>query len=392
METFTLREYLNQNYLNDDSVVADFHSKFGVNVSKFENYFLFKYDQILANWNDPIVKECRGTILQKNETWEYVSIPFSKFFNLQEGRCEIFSFVELKLVEKIDGSCIQVWFDGNNWRASTLGSIQTANVFDWQFTFSELFWKIFNNSGLKKEMLIPGYTYIFELWSKYNQVVTRYSEEKIVLLAIRNNKTFSLTDFSNEQIQKMFGFVHRPIFLENKVGSKEELISLVEELAKDEVRFGKIPEGFVGYVSGRPVCKIKNEKYCQTHRILTGDKAFVLKNVVASVFCGNVDDIYGDLTDELKEFVDRLKEKIRQIIDQLNGVSYQLFLMDNKFNAKEYALKVQELTNNELLMFRGFLFDKKKEICETGNMRDLFLPWIVNGNRYEKNLDFWRNV
>lgn len=400
-ETFTIREYLNKNFLCEDGVENHFYEKFGVNVSKFENFYLFKYDQILANWNEKIVSECRGIILQKTDVWNYVSIPFQKFFNLQEGRCEFFddkkfetNVKNIKLFEKLDGSCIQLWFDGNDWRASTLGSIQTASVGDFDFSFSDLFWKIFNNSGFDKKNLVVGYTYIFELWSKYNQVVTQYEEEMIVLLGVRNLETFEINGLKEEQIKEMFPNIRRPICLDISFRTKEELYQIVEKLSEDEERFGKIPEGFVGYFSERPAFKVKNQRYCQAHKILTGDRQYVLKNIVASVFCGNVDDIYGDLTDELKQFVDRLKVDILRRIEKVQNVSEQLYSFEGKNDAKEYALKLNSFVDNdsELLMFRAFMFEKKKDVCSSGNIRHLVLDWLVEKNRFEKWMDDWRTI
>jgi hypothetical protein len=400
-DTFTIREFLNENFLSEEGVEKYFFETFGVNVSKFENFYLFKYDQILANWNEKIVSECRGIILQKTDVWNYVSIPFKKFFNLQEGRCEFFdekkfdeNISNIRLLEKLDGSCIQLWFDGTNWRASTLGSIQTASVGDFDFTFSDLFWKIFKNSGFETKNLIVGHTYIFELWSKYNQVVTQYAEEMIVLLGVRNLNTFQLNAHTEEQIQNIFPKVRRPICLDVSFNSKEELFELVEKLSENEEIFGKIPEGFVGYCDGRPVFKVKNQRYSQAHRILTGDRAFVLKNVVASVFCGNVDDIYGDLTDELKEFVDRLKVDILRRIEKVERVANQLFLFDMKTDAKQYALKLNSfvVADEELFMFRAFMFDKKKEVCQNGKVGHLVLDWLTEKNRFEKWIDVWREV
>lgn len=46
---------------------------------------LFKYNQIESPFAEPIVRECRGLILDESEGWCVVSRSFDKFFNHGEG-------------------------------------------------------------------------------------------------------------------------------------------------------------------------------------------------------------------------------------------------------------------------------------------------------------------
>src|SRR5574344_1742136 len=48
------------------------------------NLVLFKYSQIDSDFFNPIVRECRGIILEK-DTWRVVAYPFKKFFNFGEA-------------------------------------------------------------------------------------------------------------------------------------------------------------------------------------------------------------------------------------------------------------------------------------------------------------------
>ena len=137
----------------------DFINKFGI-IVKFDiddgnPLFLFKYDMIEAVWSFELVAECRGCIWRLSPSgWNKVSNPWNKFWNISEGNCLLFDkkvfkseFNNLSIVEKIDGSAIQVFFDGKIWRATTLGMIQSGQVSDFGISFDQLFWKTLNKSN-----------------------------------------------------------------------------------------------------------------------------------------------------------------------------------------------------------------------------------------------------
>lgn len=401
MNNFILKEYLDEHFSTVvfADIVDHFIQKFGVNVSNEDDLYLFKYNQISANWNEEITHNCRGIILRHTENgWKYVAIPFKKFFNLEEGKCKYFDenvFSEnaefIKYSEKIDGSCVQVWYDDvkNTWRASTLGSISTAGVFDHPFTFAELFWKIFGKKNTAK--LVKGYTYIFELWSKYNQVVTQYETERIVLLGIRNNDTFSLKDFVLEIVINELDGIFLPMMFElPTIKTKMDLTVWVEGMAMREDLFGKVPEGFVAWLDA-PIFKKKNNKYCQYHRIVTGDKIYVLKNIISAVFCGNIDDVYGDLNSDLQGFVDRLRIEISKVQGTIASTFTQ-FKNISIEDKKSYALKVNELADSikEVSRVRPFYFYNREKIIN-GEFVDV-AEWLAQDERYLKDLDIWKAV
>jgi len=399
---FTIKEYLNENFssFSNEDLVAHFITKFGVNVSVEDDLYLFKYNQISANWNEKLTHECRGIILRHSgNEWKYVSIPFYKFFNLGEGKCPWFTddaFAKIAndvvYAEKIDGSCIQLWYDDvkNEWRASTLGSISTANVFDHPFTFSDLFWKIFNASGNNIPVLKIGYTYIFELWSIYNQVVTHYSENSVVLLGVRNNETFALDDFHVEEVVREFKGVKAPkLFSLDHIKTPSDLHIWVEEMALNEDLFGKVPEGFVAWYSGVPIFKEKNTKYSQYHHLITGDSVFVLKNIIAAVFHGNIDDIYGDLNADLQSYVDRLKTQIAYIQNKVIS-SFKFFKDIPKDDKKAYAMKLQELSNSGVILneISPFYYQNRERILNGENVD--ISEWYVKNDCYLKFLQKWK--
>jgi len=389
----SLEKYLNENFPGPfaDSFLKEHFKSFGVNVSIENDLFLFKYDQIEANWNNPIVHMCRGAILQYTFGigWQYISRPWNKFFNRHEGKSGYSTDEDFKklaeqnveLIQKADGSAVQVYQYNGNWKASTLGSIDTMNVSDFDFTFADLFWKIF---GEDTSQLIPGNTYMFELCTVYNRIVTEYENDCVFFLG-----TYSNVDGKYEpKISHDFSIGKKvPIKLPFVFSSWKELEEFVEKESL-KTRYGKNPEGFVVYINNYPAFKCKNEKYLNLHGMFTGDTLFVRKNIVHLFFNNRLDDVENDMPAESKTFLDGLRKNYEYVYDKVYSTNYVVSKL--KADRKEYALKVQEMCKNfSIEIFSGYFFGQFRE--ETN-----FSEWLLKESKgiknYERQLDFWKTV
>ena len=87
-----------------------------------DTFSLLKYNQIDSDFKIPLVRECRGLIIN-NETLEPVCIPFFKFFNYGEELVDKIDEESMMVSEKIDGSLIKFWCYNNMWHVSTNGMI-----------------------------------------------------------------------------------------------------------------------------------------------------------------------------------------------------------------------------------------------------------------------------
>jgi T4 RnlA family RNA ligase len=382
-----LLNYLNENFFGpfeDGFLVEHFQTNFGVDVKISGDLFLFKYDQIEANWNKTITSDCRGTILKYvyNVGWEIVSRPWRKFHNLGEFRCSIKRFEEYsegELWEKLDGSCIQVYNLEGNTKYSTLGSIDTTNVADYNFTFSELFARLSNNFQIEE-----GCTALFELCTPYNQIVTKYETERVYFLGVYNNNTGEISEKYNEELSNLFQ--HKPTKFKVKdiAKNEEDLLKWVEEQSDNSV-YGKNPEGFVLYLNSYPIAKIKNRKYLALHHIMTGDSKYVMKNLVRLFFTGKLDDVESELTDLQKEFLEKLKVYFKNVSTDVRTLQEKI---SKDMTKKDYALAVQ---GSPVARFQGYFF-------ELLGRSVTFLDWLNETPRgraeprFEAYMDVWKAV
>lgn len=396
-------EYENQQV----QIVTHFIEKFGVDVKKEDDLFLFKYDMLAARWTFPITHECRGIILRNtNGAWKFVCRPFNKFFNQPEPYCPIVeepvfnnNCPQLSFVEKCDGSMISLWFDDvkDTWRASTGGTITPGNAGDYDITFDKLF---FQTLGISAEVLKSvgslnkAYTYIHELCCEENRIVTKYPENKIFLLGVRHNEHGVYLDIHAQEetvidIMTAGGkvvFPYRINFAYVDIKNLQDAKDYVEKQSTNHVDFGEYPEGFIVYDGFSPICKMKNMRYLQLHAFSGGDIGHTRNKVIEAFFTGTLDDYYMMLTERMKQFAESLKDKVVKQYEKMSAIS-EHFVGKTFETQKDYALAVQKYVDRE---FHSFFFSEKDKIIKHGeDLQGIFRKWLC-GN-YGKFLDYWKD-
>ncbi len=243
---------------------------------------LFVYDQIDANKRDPLVQECRGLVLEQ-DTWNVVSRPFFRFFNAGEVP-EIekgFDWENCAAESKEDGSLIQLYWYGDSWRVNTRGSWGGGGIQGHDITWRELFLKTVKE-GVFDE-LNRGLTYLFELTSRYNQVVRVYPTPASYLLSTFHTRTgVELNEFALDVVADKLG-CPRP--------SRHRFASLdeVEDhlAAHPEATF----EGFVLRDRNGLRLKVKSPRYVALHRLYDNGNLAKARNIIPLVFANEQDEV-----------------------------------------------------------------------------------------------------
>ena len=168
---------------------------YNIKISEDGPYVMFKYNQLSSDFNIPMVREARGIIFRKGQWENPVCWAFNKFGNYGEAWVEDIDWSTAFVSEKIDGSLMKVWWDGN-WKISTngtidawkaeLGDIRMPNFGEY---FTQAIEKYYPNCSVFLCDLDSDLTYMFELVGPYNRVVVPYEEPAIYFLGARNKYT-----------------------------------------------------------------------------------------------------------------------------------------------------------------------------------------------------------
>lgn len=299
------------------------------------------YCQIDSPKFHPIVREARGLIVCPNEL-SIVSRSFDRFFNHGEGgENEAFDINRACIMEKVDGSLMKLYFHKGKWRVSTRGTcFANTPVGTFDITFSDLFWRAAGvvDKHSKEEFLSnfhSNMTYIFELATPENRVVTRYASDQLVLLAARSPVSGYYKSIEyKEQLVKAVTEAGFNVRMPTMFAAND--FSQVLEATK---QLTNLQEGFVAWdlVSDERV-KFKSAAYVAVHHI-RGEGALVPKRVAALVL-ENEHEEYLTYFEEDRRFFepyvearDILASSMEETYESVKGIEDQ----------REFALKVKDL-------------------------------------------------
>jgi len=255
---------------------APYHIKISRETAFGRNLAMFKYSQFDSDFMNPLVRECRGVILDE-DTLEPVSVPFFKFGNYGEPYCPEIDWTTARVGEKLDGSIIKfVKFRDGNLLVSTNGSIDAfkTNLQEQigcpYSTFGELVVAALEAEMSRAEAagdplrwmadkLEPGYTYMFELTSPYNKVIVPQFETRLNFLGCRNNATMQETHFSDHPLAAVFNTPKT-----YPMQSLDDCIAAAKGLTLDH-------EGYVVCDASFNRVKVKSPLYVSAHYMRSDD-------------------------------------------------------------------------------------------------------------------------
>lgn len=335
-------------------------SPYNIIIKHKGDFVLLKYSQVepKSDMSLDIVQECRGLILKKDniellsnppiQQYKVASMRFTKFFNYGQEEAAKLEF-PCEASEKIDGSLIGVWYDDKTgWHVSTSGNIdaEDAPVDVGEYTsYRDIFdeaWGDIDFNILNKEC-----TYMFELVSPYTKLVVPYSETKLYLLSIRNNKT--LDEFDRSYIptiaQILFGDkIKTPkSFICNSV---DEIKMVTDKMTDKDENF----EGFVLCDSHFNRIKLKSALYTELF-FIRGEGVFSNKKILKIILDEQDDDILAYFPEYTEQF-DKVRHKLCLYIDDLKHNLSNGEKMYKK-ERKEFAEWAKTQTKTDLL-FRAY--------------------------------------
>ena len=357
-------EFLKENTLEDLTI------QFGIKVKEYPEHGIavLNYDQIDSPKYHPIVKECRGLIIDLN-VLVVVSKTFSRFYNLNENENDEFNFDEpFRAEEKADGSLISVYWFNNSWCVASRGNAFAEGTTASGLSFKEIFETAIGtdvNSFMVD--MFRNQSYTFELCSVYNKVVKLYNEPVVYLLNATELPSYETGDSQTlDYLAEDLG-VKRPEVYD---------INSVEEIHESFKDIEPTDEGYVLIdVNGNRI-KVKNPTYVDLHH-LKGNGEITPKRITDVVFRGETEEVLGYFP-EYREFFEPWQEAYNTLINNIDDNIELVY--NNTYSQKEFALKIKDLH------FKGVLFSMRKgltiqeafdKIGSTGKV-SLLEYWVNN--------------
>lgn len=344
-----------QNYIAKhgiDKAISDFKLK----TREYENKILLKYDQLVSPtlMAFPEMQDCRGLVLEKG-TWKVMSLAFRKFFNSQEGNAAKIDWNTANVLEKLDGTLIQVYWDWhkNTWFAGTTGTAEGEGEVNNKMgtTFNDLFWDTVNNKYTFNECLLnKDLIYVFELTTPYNIVVKPHGESSATILTVRNRET--LAELSGKDLEMTAISLGIPLVKKFDLNAKDvgTLLRTFEGMPWSE-------EGYVVVDAEFNRVKIKNPAYLAVHH-LKGKTAE--HNILTIVKTNEIEEFASTFPERKAELL-KLKENYDLLTAKLNMVWDELKVRRAKNITKEeqkkYAIAVFEVCKaHNVENFTGLYF------------------------------------
>lgn len=311
-------------------------TELGISVKEYPDAvpprIVLNYCQIESPKSHPYVMQSRGLILN-SENFDIMCLPFDRFFNFGEvyDHSSVIDFSKAECREKIDGSLIKIYHDGYKWCIATRGTaFAESTVGGYPLTFKDLVLKAlgfetdeeFQLKCLFKLTFLK--TYLFEVTSRENRVVTHYSGYDLWWLGTRCHLTGKFENTPNcaieigAKIPKVFKF------------------ETVEQCMSTAASLPDLQEGYVLYQDGTPICKIKSPAYVAVHHI-RGEGLSPKR--ISELVLSNEQDEYLKYFPEDEQYITPYSIALAGLISDMNSLWLQVEHIEDQ---KEFALKVKD--------------------------------------------------
>lgn len=332
--------------------------------------FSLNYDQILVKNGDKVAEQCRGLVVRPTQfdihmfgdAWKMATVgevdvlawPMNRFYNHGDtnGADIDWSDPDLRVYEKLDGTCMIVYWDAlhGRWHAGTRSvpeadlPIRKDHMEIGDMTFSELFFVALRKTREAAEgkalewepsdfdkvvHLNKELTYVFELTTPYNRIVVKYDEPRVTLLAARHTASGQEQAIESLRLQH----VNRP--------------------KTWELRSAAALDAFVNsadpaLLEGAVVCVPKGDSFA---RLKVKNKAWVLsskakdlvtvsrRSAVLAIIKGEIDDVLPLVEPDIRAELVRMTEAMAVYFKSIDA-NFAEFKAKANGDRKAFALQV----------------------------------------------------
>jgi T4 RnlA family RNA ligase len=352
-----------QRYLQNNSF-DDLEKELGIKLTRHESLPLIicNYNQIESPKMHPVVRECRGLVLNY-DSHEVVAKSFDRFFNWGEVAEEMddFDFADFCVQSKEDGSLALLYHFDGEWRANTRGSFALDDMQFQSFTWQQAICKAVGETNLEDVglPLNPKFTFVCEFCSPWNKVVRRYKKPVLYLLSAFDPQTLEeLTLAQCDSFAHSAGML-RPTLYEFK--SIEEIQKFLQDQAENDPTY----EGVVMRDKHGHRWKIKSATYLGLHRI-KGNDTFNPKHLLPFILAGEEDELLTYFEEVREKFYEAKSRVLEEYIGVLEAWGDHHAIDDQK----EFALSIKDQTG-----YPSVLFNVRKKYGKAQKASDVRQEW-----------------
>ena len=265
-----------------------------------------------------IRRECRGLLFNKDGS--IMARRLHKFFNVNERDETQFSVIDFTqphvILEKLDGSMITPVVTDAGIRWGTKMGITDVSMGAELFVAKHPHYAEFADLHIDR-----GQTLIFEWCSRKQRIVIDYPDDRLVLIAIRDNRTGKYKSY--EQM-RTYAEAYGIDIVKTYEGTASNMAHLMDET--------KAAEGLEGYIirfDDGHMLKIKGEWYLRIHK--TKDNLTHEKNVIDLLVNEKMDDVKAFMMDEDRKRVEEFE------VVFWDGVARQVEAYDKYFGMIQAA-------------------------------------------------------
>lgn len=300
---------------------------------------ILNYSQIDSPKMEKIVRECRGCVIDTSN-YNMVAGCMERFFNLGEAEEITGKFVWDSSVEsrvKEDGSLMTLFYFDDKWMVKTRASWADQPIGENMPRWDDLFFSLLPESFYTHAS--KGYTYIFEMCSRYNQVVRLYYEPKLFFLTMKFKQYGTESNFHLvDRFAEVVG-LERPEVIEvfNQVAVKDYIQNLEQ--------YDGTAEGLVLRDKNGLRIKVKSSTYLAFSQ-LGGNGNIASSKCLIPLILANEQDEAIAIFPYIKEKVQELETKLLSL---KNEMLFYYTSTKNIESQKDFALAIKDFPLSSLL-------------------------------------------
>lgn len=330
-----------QNYLLKHQSFCRLECEFDIkpNVHHTLPLVILNYSQINSPKTDPIVRECRGLVLNAQD-YSLVAKSFTRFFNWGEALPNPFDWSNFTANEKMDGSIILVYNFAGEWRVNTRNSFGEGCHGGTSVSYRDMVFSLLDVDPLDGH---EEKTFTFELIGPYNPHVRRYATNQLKLLTVFDGENELSTHQSDKLAAELN--IHRPQTYQ--FSGLEQILDFLAHKAKTDKTF----EGVVIRDKDNNRYKLKSKSYLALHHLLDNNNIHRADRLVPLILTGEIDETLTYFPDtipvakEYKRIIDEEYLRLAALWEEVKGIDGQ----------KEFARSIIGRTK-----FTGLLFNLRK--------------------------------